>query len=284
MVRGLAKKDGERIVAMRTARPYASVEDIWRRASVSVVALNGIARAGGFGGLGLSRREAAWAIKGLRDEALPLFAAADDRAGEFRPEAIEPAVTLLPMTTGREVVEDYRSKGLSLRAHPVQFLRESLQAGHYQSCASLATTPSGRRISIAGLVLVRQMPGSAKGVMFITLEDETANANLIVRPSVFEKNRRTILSASMLGCRGKVQREGEVIHLIAEHVQDMTAELKTISELDQAFPLVSGRGDEAKGGGSGPDSRDPKPVARPRDIYIPDLHIDTLKSKARNFR
>jgi DNA polymerase III alpha subunit len=281
MVRGLTKKDVERIVAVRETRAYSSIEDLWRRAHVPVASLNGIARADGFRGLGLSRREA---IKGLRDEALPLFAAADDRDGQLRPEAHEPAVALTPMTMGREVVEDYRTKGLSLRAHPLAFLRQSLADRGYLPCAALRDTPDGRRISIAGLVLVRQMPGSAKGVMFITLEDEAESANLIVWPSVFEKNRRTILSASMLGCRGKVQRASDVIHLIVEQLTDLTADLKTISGLDVPFPLVPGRGDEAKHGGHGPDSRDPRPVTKSRDIYVPDLHIDTIKLKARNFR
>jgi error-prone DNA polymerase len=281
MVRGLAKKDAERIVAIRAKRPYASVEDLWRRGNVPVASLDGIARADGFRGLGLSRREAVWAIKGLRDEALPLFAAADARDGLLRPEATEPAVALTPMTMGREVVEDYRTKGLSLRAHPLAFLRQTLQARKYLRCTALQEAADGRRISIAGLVLVRQMPGSAKGVMFITLEDEAGTGNLIVWPSVFEKNRRTILSASMLGCRGKVQRASGVIHLIVEQVIDLTADLKTVSGLDA---LIPGKSDEAKHGGHGPDSRDPKPMAKPRDLYVPDLHIDTLKLKARNFR
>src|SRR4029079_4450218 len=124
-----------------------------------------------------------------------------------------------------------------------------------------------------------------KGVMFVTLEDETANANLIVWPSVFEKNRRTILAASMLGCRGKVQCESGVIHLIVEHAQDMTEELKLVSGLDRTFPLVPGRGDEAKRGGGSLDPRESKGLqAKPRDIYVPDLRDDTLKVKARNFR
>ncbi|MDI4234909.1 hypothetical protein OZ411_19065 [Bradyrhizobium sp. Arg237L] len=141
------------------------------------------------------------------------------------------------------------------------------------------------RIAIAGLVLVWQMPGSAKGVMFITLEDESANADLIVWPSVFAKCRRAILSASMLGCRRKVQKANGVIHLIVEDVADRTADLKKVSGLDGAFPLQNGRGDDVKGGGSGPDSRKPRPpIIRRRDMYEPDLHIDTLKVKARNFR
>jgi error-prone DNA polymerase len=99
---------------------------------------------------------------------------------------------------------------LSLRAHPLAFLRQTLHARKYLPCTALQDATDGRRISIAGLVL-RQMPGSAKGVMFITLEDEAGTGNLIVWPSVFEKNRRTILSASMLGCRGKVQRASGVM-------------------------------------------------------------------------
>ena len=284
MVKGLVQKEAERVVSIRATRPYASVEDLWRRAVVPVSTLYGIAKADGFKGLGLSRREAAWAIKSLRDEALPLFAAADDRENILRPEITEPAVTLTPMTLGREVVEDYRSKGLSLRAHPLRFLRQNLSGRGYVPCSALRDTPDGRRISIAGLVLVRQMPGSAKGVMFITLEDESANANLIVWPSVFENNRRPILGASMLGCRGKVQNANNVIHLIVEQVVDLTGDLKRISGLDGEFPLPAGRGDEARHGGSGPDSREPKQtVPTPRDIYVPDLHIDTLKVKARNF-
>jgi error-prone DNA polymerase len=284
MVRGLAEKDGLRIVARRGAGDYASVEGLWRRANVPVAALREIARADGFGSLGLSRRTASWAIKALRDEALPLFAAVDDRDAQLRPEITEPVVPLPAMTMGREVVEDYRSKGLSLRAHPVAFLRESLREQGFESCARLTDTPSGRRLSIAGIILVRQMPGSAKGVMFVTLEDETANANLIVWPSVLKKNRRTILGSSMLGCRGKVQREGDVIHLIVEGIRDLSNDLKRVSGLDTPFPLHPGRGDNAKHGG-GPDSREVKAaMIRPRDLYEPGRHIDTLKVKARNFK
>jgi error-prone DNA polymerase len=177
-----------------------------------IAMLRHIAAADGFAGLGLTRRQASWAIKALRDEALPLFAAADDRAGQLRPEATEPVVTLAPMTPGREIVEDYRSTGLSLRAHPVGFLRDRLQARGYQPCVSLRSARNGSRIAIAGIVLVRQMPGSAKGVLFITIEDEGATANLIVWPSVFEANRRAILSATMFGCRGKVQHANDVVH------------------------------------------------------------------------
>jgi len=295
MVRSMRQKEAEqlvdrrlydRIAKIRAAKTFNSVEDVWRRAGVPVAALNHIAAADGFKGLGLSRREASWAIKALHDEALPLFAAADDQAGRLLPEIIEAPVSLSPMTAGREVVEDYRSTGLSLREHPIHFLRESLGERRYQPCIALRTARNDSRISIAGLVLVRQMPGSAKGVMFVTLEDETANANLIVWPTVFEQNRRPILSATMLGCYGKVQHASGVTHLIVEQVRDLSADLRRVSGIDNAFRLPAGRGDEAKHGGSGLDSREPKAVLpiKPRDLYEPDLHIDTLTVKARNFR
>ncbi len=294
MVRSMRQKEAEqlvdrrlydRIAASRSIKTFNGVEDVWRRAGVPVAALNHIAAADGFRGLGLSRREASWAIKALHDEALPLFAAADDRTGHLLPEIIETPVLLSPMTAGREVVEDYRSTGLSLRNHPVRFLREHLTTQGYQSCITLRTARNGSRISIAGLVLVRQMPGSAKGVMFVTLEDESANANLIVWPAVFEANRRPILGATMMGCRGKVQHASDVTHLIVEEVRDLSADLRRVSGMNDAFPLTAGRGDEAKHGGHGLDSREPKlPPIKQRDMYVPDLHIDTLTVKARNFR
>jgi error-prone DNA polymerase len=280
LTRGLAEKDGRRIAEMRGERAYASVGDLWRRAQVPIAALQHLAKADAFRSLDFGRRDAAWAIKALRDEPMPLFAAADRR--EMQAELREPAVELPAMTAGREVVEDYRTKGLTLRAHPLSFLRTDLAQRGFQPCAALKTAPPDRRISVAGLVLVRQMPGSAHGVIFITLEDETDIGNLIVWPAVFEKYRRTILSSSMLGCRGKVQREGEVIHLVVEHLIDLSAELRRIGELEGTFNLPTGRGDQATHSG-GPDQRERGLNRNTRDIYIPDLRLETLKVKARNF-
>src|SRR4029079_16752372 len=129
------------------------------------------AKADAFASLGLSRREASWAIKGLRDEALPLFAAAEQRMKEIGPETGEKEIFLPAMTRGREVVEDYRSHGLSLRPHPLAFLRSELAAKDISPCGTLREARDGSRITVSGLVMVRQRPGSAKGVMFITLED-----------------------------------------------------------------------------------------------------------------
>jgi error-prone DNA polymerase len=279
MTRGLARKDGERIAASLVQKPFASVEDLWRRAGVPVAALDRLGRADAYRSLGLSRREAAWAIKALRDSPMPLFAAADERKQTLRPELIEPVVSLVPMTAGREVVEDYRSKGLTLGTHPVAFLRRDLGERGFVPCAALRTTANGERISVAGLVLVRQMPGSANGVMFVTLEDETDVANLIIWPSLFEKQRKAILSAGMMGVRGKVQCESDVIHVVAEHILDLSADLRRVSGLEEPFPLTAARRDDGR-----PDSRDPALSGKPREIYVPDLRIESLRVKTRDFR
>jgi error-prone DNA polymerase len=195
--------------------------------------------------------------------------AAEEREQRLQAEVIEPAA-LEPMSTGRVVMEDYRSKGLSLRPHPLAFLRADLTQRRMAPCAALRRDRDGSGVKVAGLVLVGQKPGSAKGVMFITLEDETEVANLIVWPSLLERQRRMILSAGMLACRGRV-REGEVIHLIAEHLIDLSDVLRSASERNEPFPVPHRRGDEARHGG-GPDQRAADGLGRkPRDIYIPDL-------------
>ncbi|WP_210493272.1 error-prone DNA polymerase [Microvirga antarctica] len=285
MAKGLAGAEGERIVAARGIAPFESVEDLWRRAGVAVAALERLAEADAYGSLGLNRRDALWQVKGLGDKPLPLFAAADDRDEQRVPESVEPAVALTPMTTGREVVEDYRSKGLTLRQHPVAFLRHDLDERRILRCADLRSARHGQRVTVAGLVLVRQKPGSAKGVMFITIEDETDIANLIVWPSRFEKQRRLILSAGMIACRGQVQRTKDVIHVVSEHMIDFSESLKSVGDRQEPFPLRHGRGDEAKRGG-GPDPRDGPALGRKaREIYIPDLRLGSgIKIKTRDFR
>jgi error-prone DNA polymerase len=237
MVAGLTNDAGARIVAGRADVPYGSVEELWRRAGVPAAALERLAEADAYGGLegglGLDRRHALWAIRGLADEALPLFAAAD-RGRRPEPELVEPAVALVAMTEGSEVIEDYRSVGLSLRRHPVAFLRGELGRRGVMSCAGLADARDGARVVVGGVVLVRQRPGSARGVLFITIEDETGIANLVVWSSVFERERRLILGARMLTCRGRVQREGIVIHVVADRLEDLSDLLGSIGEHGEA--------------------------------------------------
>jgi error-prone DNA polymerase len=230
MVKGLAADHADAIIAARNApnrsvpdTPYKSIPDLHRRAGVPVAALERLAEADSFHALDLQRRQAVWAIRGLSDNRLPLFDHAES-------EANEPAVSLPAMTKGRQVVEDYRSVGLSLRDHPVSFLRATLNERRITRCTDLAKRRDGSRLTVAGIVLVRQRPGSAQGVLFVTIEDETGHANLIVWPSVFERQRRILLSATMLACRGKLQKEGEVIHVIAEEIIDLSAQLRSVGD------------------------------------------------------
>lgn len=295
--RDLKNADGAAIVLARGDEPYSSVEEIQGRANVSGRALDRVGHAGGFGSLDLSRRGGLWEVKGLGDEALPLFAAADERAGKLRPEAVEPAVDLMPMGEGEEVVEDYRAVGLSLRAHPLAFLRDELTARKMVTCASLRETRDGRWVNVAGLVLLRQKPGSAKGVMFITLEDETDVANLVVWPKLFEANRRIVLGASMMGLRGQVQREGDVIHVVVQQLEDLSPLLATVGRREDVASVYRTSPADVARNPVGPDPRDPRtrPLGPPpRDIYIPDLRLGSgivpgqptegIKVKPRDFR
>jgi error-prone DNA polymerase len=291
MAKGLANSHGADIVTRRGDTTYVSVEDVLRRARVPVAALERLAEADAFQHIGLDRRGALWAIRALRDTELPLFAASDD-SDTPRPEIVEAPFALAPMNAGREVVEDYRSVGLTLRHHPVAFLRTQLGRQGMITCADLLVTRDGCRVTVPGIVLVRQRPGSAKGVMFITVEDETGVANIIVWPAVFEAQRRLVLSAGMIACVGKVQREGTVIHVVAERLIDLSEMLRGVGDqgVDQAttpheiFPLRTGRGDEAKHGGS-PDPRGGKTRPSPRDIYSPDFGpVSGIKVPTRDFR
>jgi error-prone DNA polymerase len=286
MVHGLANAHAAALAAARTDEPFASIDDLWRRANVPASALMQLAEADTFrASLKLARREALWAIKALRDEPLPLFAAASAREARTVPELHEPPVILRPMTAGSEVVEDYGHVGLTLRSHPVSFLRSDLHRQRMVTCAEVMQARNGCWLQTSGLVLVRQMPGSAKGVVFITIEDETGIANLVIWPKLYERQRRVILSAGMMAVNGRIQREGEVVHLVAHRVSDLSEALASVGSRDTAFPLPHGRGDQLRNGGFGPDLRD----LPPKDlwtghIHIPDIPIDMIKLKTRDFR
>ena len=284
-VHGLANAHGAQLVAERGEGPYGSVDEVWRRAGVPAAALERLAEADAFTGLGLDRRAALWAVRGFTDTVLPLFAAAErDRVPA--PEVVEPSVVLAPLPAGGEVVADYRSTGLSLRSHPVAFLRDELRRRGMVACADLTHARDGRRVTVPGIVLVRQKPGSAKGVMFITLEDETGVANLVVWPSLFERQRRLVLSAGMLACQGRVQREGEVVHVVAEQLEGLSNLLRSVGVREAESPATHCCGDAVRTDGSA-DERGPKGVSvRARDIYVPDRRFGSggIKVPTRDFR
>jgi len=285
-VRGLANVHGAAIVAARGDTPFQSVEEVWRRAGVPRAAIERLAEADAFHSLGQDRRQGLWKVRGLGEAPLPLFAAADQREAVFSPEGLEPQVTLKPMSDGREVVEDYRALQLSLRAHPLTFLRDDLARRGLKRCADLAQVKDGRHVEVAGIILVRQKPGSAKGVLFITVEDESGIANGILWPDRFEAQRRTVMSAAMIGMKGRVQKEGEVIHVICDRIVDYGDLLAKVGQM--SFPHATGRGDGARHAGS-PDRGDAGWKPSPRDSYWPP-HAngmdpeEVVRVKTRDFR
>lgn len=284
IVQGLALGDVTEILRARRQASFTSIEDVWRRSGVKPAALERLARADAFQALGLNRRQALWAIKGLGQKPLDLFTAADARAGQTVAESVEPSVALVPLTAGREVVEDYRATQLSLRAHPLSFLRDRLVAQGITKCADLIRMKDGARVEIAGLILVRQRPGTASGIVFVTLEDETGIANVVLWSDRFEANRRTVMSATMLSIRGRVQREGIVIHVIADTITDLTGMLREVGDLD--LPHTAMPGDGATHGGT-IDPRDRLiPRQRPADSWPPRRSLktpDLIPVKSRDF-
>jgi error-prone DNA polymerase len=225
---GFSKQDAERIEEARGAQKFSSLRDFWLRTQLSPAVLRRLAGGDAFASLGLARREALWALRALRrtgeKDDLPLFARANlcDR---------EPDAHLPAMPMGEQVIEDYRHLHLSVKAHPLQFLREGFDRRRMLRSGKLAEMVSGRRVCVAGLVLVRQRPGSAQSI-FMTLEDETGIANVIVWPHVFEKYRAAVMGARLVAVTGKVQNESNVVHVLAERLEDITAMLDNLSAAD----------------------------------------------------
>jgi error-prone DNA polymerase len=212
--------------------PFGSIEDLRARVGLPAATLDALAAADALASLGLGRRPGLWAAKGLpRTAPAPLFEAADLEEADGAPPLALPATAL-----SEEVVHDYGTIRLSLKAHPVSFLRERLTRCGVIPARAVDKVPDDRRTAVAGVVLVRQRPGSAKGVVFLTLEDETGVTNVVVWPKVFEKYRSVVMGARLLLVRGRVQRaddsDGRVTHLVAEVVEDRTADLSLLSEDD----------------------------------------------------
>jgi len=227
-IKGMSKDDTDRVERNR-GDGYDSIRDLWLRTGLDPATLTRLAEADAFGSLGLSRREALWACQALRragdKDDLPLLALA-----EPSPQACEPDVSLPPMPPGQEVVEDYRVLRLSLRQHPIEFVRGELDRLGVVRNESLRNLPTGRRVTVGGLVLIRQRPGSANGVIFLTLEDETGIANAIVWPATFERYRPEVLGGRLLLVKGTVQSASNVVHVVADEIVDATGLLARLGE------------------------------------------------------
>ena len=232
---GIKEKDMAELTKQR-GQAYDSVRDLWLRSGLSSTVLERLADADAFRSLGLDRRQALWAVRGLDrvgdQDDLPLFASRPGRD-------TEPDARLPPMPLGAHVVEDYRRLSLSLKAHPASFMRARLSARGILRSEALGSIRNGERVTVAGLVLVRQRPGTASGVIFMTLEDETGVANIIVWPKVFERLRAIVLGARFIAVTGKLQSEQGVIHIVAERMNDLTPMLGLLSEAGQTISSLA---------------------------------------------
>jgi error-prone DNA polymerase len=273
-IQGLNEDELKRLIAAR-GNGYAGVERLAAVAGVSRFTIERLAEADAFRSLGLDRRAALWAARRLDTIGLKRTAIRSSTKAETqqKPDADllpllaplmsdelfpEPKVALPPMALCEHVAEDYAATGLSLKAHPVSFFRERLaRLGAIRNVEHRSEAlPQDSMVTVAGLVLIRQMPGTAKGVVFATIEDETDIANIIIWPKVFEKNRRTVMTSRFLAVRGRLQRASGVVHVIAQRFIDLTAELRRLRDGELAADLFDTR----------PGQIDP-PLIKSRDFH-----------------
>lgn len=240
------------------------MRDLWLRTGLPPKALKKLAHADAFGSIGLNRRDALWAVRALQKagdkDDLPLLA-------RVNMPKLEPDANLPPMLPGEQVIEDYRHLHLSLKAHPVSFLRGDLAARGITRHDLLPTIQPGRRVTVGGLVLVRQRPGNGNAI-FMTLEDETGVANTIMWPRTFERYRPIVMGARLISVSGVLQNEKGVIHIVADHFEDLTHLLGRLSEqgprIDATVP---------------PDEIRRPPVVRQRHPRSGDALVTMLKER-----
>ncbi len=219
MVKGLSENGVKRLLEVRALNEFESVEDLLLAAKLSRKDMNALATAGALESLAGHRRNAAWLVAGI-EQRLPMLASAP---------IVESAPALAAPTEGQDILADYASLGLTLGRHPLALLRPRLKKLSMITAEELRHTPTGTPVRVAGLVTCRQHPGTAKGVIFVTLEDETGQINVVVWERLSQKQRRPLLGARLLGVDGILERESEVTHLIAEHLTDHSA---LIGDLD----------------------------------------------------
>ncbi|MBW8908262.1 MAG: error-prone DNA polymerase [Mesorhizobium sp.] len=275
-IKGLSAERMEAVVARR-GDGYCSVRDVWLRSGLDVGEIEKLAQADAFRSIGLDRRAALWEVRALDGksaaEKLPLFDQPTLRLRELEPE------TKLPkMPLGEHVVHDYRSLGLSLKEHPVAFLRERLTRAGITPNAHLPSVRDGRRVSVAGLVLVRQRPGKGNAI-FVTLEDEKSIANVIIWPRVFDRFRSVVMGARFIRVTGKLQHESDVIHIVADRIEDLTSWLSVL--LHEAAPTIEHQRGETRPGRSADPGRG-LPVQQ--DVAALSSEARQVMPKGRNFQ
>jgi error-prone DNA polymerase len=279
---GLREDDAKRLVAIRdnlSAKAYCDVRDLWRRSGLKRACLERLAAADSFRSLGLDRRQALWEVRGLPLEIpLPLF----DHAGTEEAGA-EQEVALPVMPLSEHVVNDYRTLRLSLKAHPMSFLRARVAAMRIAACADLKQCRDGARVSVAGVVLVRQRPGSAQGVVFMTIEDETGIANSVIWPNVLERERKVVMGTRLVVVHGRIQRHEDIIHVVAVRLEDRSDWLHLLTEESEALSLALANADEVRR--PKPGSWRPSPDDRFHPRWHPRRHprAERIIPKSRDF-
>jgi error-prone DNA polymerase len=245
------------------------VRDLWRRSGLKRASLEKLAAADAFRSLGLDRRQALWEVRGLPKELpLPLFDHAD--AAEA---GAEQDVRLPVMPLSEHVVNDYRTLRLSLKAHPMSFLRTRVAASRIASCADLKAMRDGARVSVAGVVLVRQRPGSAQGVVFMTIEDETGVANSVIWPNVLELERKVVMGARLVVVHGRIQRHEDIIHVVAARLDDRSDWLSLLTEDGEALSVALANADEVRR----PAQGSWRPSGEDGELRLPVAHGDHVK-------
>ena len=214
MIGGLKEDSVKRIVAARAQRPFAHVADLAHRARLDRRDLTALAAAGALAALAGHRHDAVWDVAGV-EKLPPILAGAGTTFDETPPALPAP-------TEGQDIVADYRALGLTLGRHPLALLRRQLAAQRLVTAADIARTPHGRIARTAGIVIGRQRPDTASGVVFVTLEDETGATNVIVWRDLSDRQRRELLGSRLMAVYGRVEREGDVVHLIAGRLVDLT--------------------------------------------------------------
>lgn len=268
-IKGIREEDIQVLVSARK-KLFASINEILD-VGVSINTLERLADADAFRSLNLDRRQALWEITALRDNPIGLF------KGQVSETASEKNISLPQLSLSEHVVQDYASTSFSLKAHPVSFIRDKLNMLHITPTKNLITGNDGDIIKVAGLVLVRQRPGTAGGICFITIEDETGTANLVVFKNLFENiYRKEILQSKLLMVEGKLQKEGEVIHVIVRHCENWSKLLRGLSETKKEnVPLLTL---------SSRDESDGTPFNEKNNSYGGWVRQEKVFPEARNFR
>ena len=240
-VKGLKRYEAERLAASRHIA-YQDINDLIRKSDISIYGLESLARADAFNSIGLTSRQALWEIKKIvrhQSSGLPLFSFAEQRYKTIMPKELE--VSLPVASVGASVAQDYLATGLSIKAHPVTLLEPYFSVDGWQPCSIALNSIDGKKHQLIGLVTGRQKPGTAKGTVFITLEDAHYSLNIIIWPTIVQMYRAALLSSHLLGVSGRIQKQGRIIHLIADKLVNCDLYLQYLKTSELKIPKLKSR-------------------------------------------